>query len=153
MGEVGPCLECGHARGPHRPDCSCSCHAVPSPDELAEAERYGLARCVYAAAHGDYPQHVDDTDGGLQEVERLINDDRAAWTRALAGLVGLGVEADDGDIADEVGRLRLVEQAATALVEHWEAATLDERTLVCVDAPDVADTIGALAAAVHGETK
>lgn len=35
MVEVGPCLECGHARGPHRPDCPCSCHAVHSPDELA----------------------------------------------------------------------------------------------------------------------
>lgn len=40
MVEVGPCSKCGHARGPHRPDCSCSCHAVPSPDDLAEAERH-----------------------------------------------------------------------------------------------------------------
>jgi hypothetical protein len=117
-------------------------------DDLAEAERYGLARCVYAAAHGDYPQHVDDTDGGLQEVERLINDDRAAWTRALAGLVGLGVEADDGDIADEVDRLRLVEQAATALVEHWEAIRNPADKLVWTIAEQLTER---LATAVRGE--
>jgi hypothetical protein len=117
-----------------------------SPDALAEAERYGLARCVYAAAHGDYPQHVDDTDGGLQEVERLINDDRAAWTRALAGLVGLGVEADDGGIADEVARLRLVEQAATALLN---AVPQRLKLHLAIHNPEVMNTLFALDVAVE----
>ena len=50
----------------------------------------------------------------------------------------------------EYDTLRRVEQAAAALVEKWKGATMDERTLVCIDAPDVADAIGAVDAALNG---
>lgn len=112
-------------------------------DELADVERYGTARCVYAAAHGAWPQDVDDADGGLEEVVRLIDEGQ---TRVLAKL--LDVEADDDAIADKLHRLRAVEKAAAAYI----------KSCLCnggTEAPELNADIGAkwqaLADALNGE--
>jgi hypothetical protein len=76
----------------------------------------------------------------LAEAER-----RARLLRETDGAHWVGLPP----ILDELDRLRPVEQAATALVEHWEV--VDHSSWDDLD--HFEDLLDALAAAVHGETK
>ncbi len=71
--------------------------ATPLNPALAEKlHKYGLAKCVYAAAHDIEPWTVDETDGGYTDVCELIAEDWNATLEPLALALGM---PDDSDYA------------------------------------------------------
>jgi hypothetical protein len=89
--------------------------ATPLDPVLAERiHKYGLAKCVYAAAHDVDPWTVDETDGGYGDITALIAEDWNATTEPLALAVGL---PDDSEYAEILARVSALQAAYGYLAE------------------------------------
>ena len=80
----------------------------PTPLNPVLAERiqkYGLARCVYAAAHDIEPWTVDETDGGYGDVCELIAEDWNSTLEPLALALGMPDDSDYAQILKRVAEL------------------------------------------------
>jgi hypothetical protein len=80
--------------------------AKPLNPVLAEKlHKYGLAKCVYAAAHDIEPWTVDETDGGYADVCELIAEDWNATLEPLALALGMSDDSDYAAIVQRVAEL------------------------------------------------
>jgi hypothetical protein len=78
-------------------------------DDTAEKlAAYGLAKCVYAAAHDIEPREVDDTDGGYDDVRHYVFVDWCQTLEPLALALGLADDADYPDILEAINELKQV---------------------------------------------
>lgn len=127
--------ECAEA---HRP--------TPLNPALAERlEKYGLARCVYAAAHDSDPWSVDETDGGYGDVRDLIAEDWNVTLEPLALALGM---PDDSDYAVILQRVTTL--VATPRVP-FDARDRIERALREFNAPGAGQIAHHIMLALSGE--
>jgi hypothetical protein len=119
---------------------------APSPDEWAALKGW-LRDSGAPAPHRPHSSVEMATARAEIEAERV--DDLAKAERWIQQCVRAVPLSYPQLLIDELARLRLVEQAATALVEHWEAIRNPADKLVWTIAEQLTER---LAAAVHGET-
>lgn len=67
---------------------------IDQVERTARRLRYGLAKCVYAAAHDIDPWEVEETDGGYQDVHQLCFDEESDMVEILAKAAGLPDDAE-----------------------------------------------------------
>lgn len=69
-------------------------------DESHPRNRWGVARCAYAAAHDIEPHEVDTTDGSYADMSMVITEDYWEMLEVLAKAAGLPEDADFADILE-----------------------------------------------------
>lgn len=72
--------------------------AAPDVEWTARRLRWGLPRCVYAAAHDVAPEDVERTDRGYARVHALIRETEQEYVQMLCIAAGLPQDTDYEDL-------------------------------------------------------